>query len=80
MLAQLNSIYPLNPPGLTLCIYMCACILQDRFAIDRYLPSVDESQDWFLVSGVEENGYTILEFTRKLTTCDDKDLTIKVAA
>ena len=31
-----------------------------------------------MVSGEEENGYTILEFTRKLTTCDDKDLTIKV--
>ena len=54
------------------------CILQDRFATDRYLPPVDESQDWFLVSGEEENGYTIMEFTRKLTTCDDKDLTIKV--
>jgi len=49
----------------------------DRFAIDRYLPPIDESQDWFLVSGEEENGYTILEFTRKLITCDDKDLTIK---
>ena len=53
-------------------------ILQDRFVIDRYLPPVDESQDWFLVSGEEENGYTILEFTRKLITCDDKDLDIKV--
>ena len=59
---------------------MHACILQDRFAIGRYLPPVDESQDWFLVSGVEENGYTILEFRREFTTCDDKDLTIKVAA
>ena len=53
-------------------------MLQDHFAIDRFLPPVDESQDWFLVSGEEENGYTILEFTRKLTTCDDKDLDIKV--
>ena len=53
-------------------------VLQDRFAIDRYLPPVDESQDWFLVSGEEENGYTILEFTRNLTTCDDHDLNIKV--
>ena len=55
--------------------------LQDRFAIDRYLPSVDESQDWFLVSGEEQNGYTILEFTRNLTTCDDhNDLNIKVTS
>ena len=53
-------------------------MLQDRFAIDRFLPPVDESQDWFMVSSEEENGYTILEFNRKLTTCDDKDLTIQV--
>ena len=52
--------------------------MQDRFAVDRYLPPVDESQDWFLVSGEEENGYTILEFTRNLTTCDKYDLVIKV--
>ena len=55
-----------------------AAILQDRFAIDCFLPAVDESQDWFLVSGEEENDYTILEFTRNLTTCDDNDLTIQV--
>jgi hypothetical protein len=55
-----------------------ASILQDRFAIDRFPPPVDESQDWFLVSGEEENHYTVLEFTRNLTTCDDKDLDIKV--
>ena len=54
--------------------------LQDRFAIDRSLPPIDESQDWFLISGDEENGCTILEFTRKLTTCDDNDLEIKVCS
>ena len=52
--------------------------MQDRFAIDRFLPSIDESQDWLLVDGVEENGYTILEFTRNLTNCDQSDLDIKV--
>ena len=51
--------------------------LQDRFAVDRFLPPIDESQDWFLVSGEEENGYTILEFTRNLTTCDGNDLDIR---
>ena len=36
--------------------------LQDRFAIDRYLPSVDESQDWFLVSGdIFRSTYPILK-------------------
>ena len=57
---------------------MFVYILQDRFAIDRFLPAVDESQDWFLVSGEEENGYTVLEFTRNLSTCDNNDLDIKV--
>ena len=52
--------------------------LQDRFAVDRFLPPIDESQDWFLINGEVENDYTILEFTRNLTTCDDKDLPIKV--
>ena len=31
-----------------------------------------------MVSGEEEGGYTILEFTRNLTSCDDKDLNIEV--
>lgn len=53
-------------------------ILQDRYAEGRYLPPIDASQDWFLVSGEEEGGYTILEFTRNLTTCDSKDLNIEV--
>ena len=30
------------------------------------------------MSGEEDSGYTILEFTRSLTTCDDKDLNIQV--
>ena len=53
-------------------------MLQDRFAIDRFLPPVDGSQDWFLVSGEEENGYTVLEFMRNLSSCDQNDLDIKV--
>lgn len=45
----------------------------------RALPPIDKSQDWFLISGEEENGFTVLEFSRNLTTCDPKDLEIKVA-
>ena len=53
--------------------------MQDRFAIGHYQPPVDPSQDWFLVSGEEENGYTILEFTRNLTSCDViNDLNVEV--
>ena len=31
-----------------------------------------------MVSGEEQNGYTILEFTRNLTSCDVNDLNIEV--
>ena len=54
-------------------------LLQDRFAEDRAPPTIDESQDWYLDDGVEENGFTILEFSRKFITCDDKDLPITVS-
>ena len=52
--------------------------LKDRYAEIRARPPIDKSQDWFLISGEEENGFTILEFSRNLTTCDTKDLEIKV--
>ena len=53
--------------------------LQDRFAEQQALPPIDPSQDWFLVSGEEEGGYTILEFTRNWTTCDERDRDIVVS-
>ena len=46
------------------------------------LPSIDDdgaSQDWFLSFGEEEDGFTVLEFSRNLTTCDTKDLDIGVS-
>ena len=52
--------------------------MQDRFADSRSLPPIDESQDWFITSGEEEHGFTVLEFSRNLTTCDPRDLDIKV--
>ena len=52
--------------------------IKDRYAERQALPPIDESQDWFLISGEEENSFTILEFSRYLTTCDPKDLEIKV--
>ena len=53
--------------------------LQDRFAEDRAPPTIDASQDWYLKNGEEENGFTILEFSRKYITCDDKDLPVTVS-
>ena len=52
---------------------------QDRFATSRSPPSVDEQQDWTLVDGEEEGGFTVLEFTRKYITCDNNDLPITVS-
>ena len=52
---------------------------QDRFASTRSLPAIDSSQDWFVTSGEEENGRTILEFYRNFTSCDtENDMDIKV--
>ena len=44
------------------------------------MPAIDESQEWTLVSGEEENGRTIAEFSRPLLSCDeDSDLDILVS-
>ena len=54
-------------------------LLQDRYAWGRYEPSIDEEQNWFLLNGDEEYGYTTLQFTRNFTTCDeitDLDITV----
>ena len=57
----------------------CTTNLQDRHAIGRFLPPVDDSQDWTIISGEEINGRTILEFSRPFLSCDtENDLNIKV--
>ena len=52
---------------------MYSLTVQDRFADARALPSVDSQQDWTLVAGKEENGWTIVSFTRALQTGDTRD-------
>eukprot|EP01118_Nematostelium_gracile_P010937 TRINITY_DN3844_c0_g1_i5.p1 TRINITY_DN3844_c0_g1~~TRINITY_DN3844_c0_g1_i5.p1 ORF type:complete len:256 (-),score=44.13 TRINITY_DN3844_c0_g1_i5:24-791(-) len=49
---------------------------QDRFAVAKAYPSEDACNDWNLVSGIEQNGFTILEYTRKLDTGDLQDRAI----
>ncbi|CAI8042477.1 DBH-like monooxygenase protein 1 homolog [Geodia barretti] len=51
-------------------------VFHDRFAGGREPPTIDEQQDWVLKGGEEENGFTILEFSRKYVTCDGYDLPI----
>ena len=53
-------------------------LLQDYYAFDRFTPEIDEERNWFLISGKEENGATILQFWRKLTSCDDHDMDVTV--
>ena len=65
---------------LSLIMIACKCIYslivrtaQDRFADARALPPVDSQQDWTLVAGKEENGWTIVAFNRALQTGDAHD-------
>ena len=53
---------------------------QDRYTgIDRFTPSIDQEQNWFLIDGTEEEGNTTLRFWRNFTSCDTEfDLTISV--
>lgn len=51
---------------------------QDRFATDFIDPTVDKQQDWTL-NGYKSGDLSVtFRITRKLVTCDDKDLPIHV--
>ena len=54
-------------------------VVQDRYADAQAPPPIDASQDWTLVAGEEEDGYTVLQFTRPWITCDDRDRNIEVS-
>ena len=53
-------------------------LLQDCYAFGRFTPVIDHEQNWFLISGEEENGTTILQFWRNFTSCDDYDMDVTV--
>jgi len=43
------------------------------------LPLIDNTtQDWYALRGQEQNGWTAIQFTRALDTCDSMDVAIKV--
>lgn len=50
--------------------------LQDRYAYKEGLPTLDSQQNWELLSGYENGSYTVLQFRRKLDTCDSQDFPI----
>ncbi|CAF4706165.1 unnamed protein product, partial [Rotaria magnacalcarata] len=35
------------------------------------------TQDWFLLKGQEQNGWTAIQFKRSLDSCDPMDVPIK---
>ncbi|XP_031575456.1 DBH-like monooxygenase protein 1 homolog, partial [Actinia tenebrosa] len=47
--------------------------LKDRYADAKALPPIDAKQDYTLVAAREDNGETIIEFSRLWNTCDEKD-------
>ncbi|UJR07225.1 hypothetical protein I4U23_011513 [Adineta vaga] len=52
--------------------------LQDRYASGESKPLIDSTtQDWFVLQGREQNGWTAVQFKRLLDTCDTMDYPIK---
>ena len=50
------------------------CSLLSRFAIERALPPLDESNDLMAFSATNENSYTTIRFTRLVDTGDRDDI------
>ncbi|CAF4976183.1 unnamed protein product, partial [Rotaria sp. Silwood1] len=52
--------------------------IQDRFAFDKSKPIIDNTtQDWFVLQGQEQNGWTAIQFKRYFDSCDPMDVPIK---
>ncbi|XP_070555178.1 DBH-like monooxygenase protein 1 homolog [Ptychodera flava] len=47
--------------------------LKDRFASAEGEPGIDDQQDYELIGGMETETHTVLTFSRKIDTCDEKD-------
>lgn len=50
--------------------------IEDRYALAKQMPILDDCQDWVLVNGSQEAGMTTIEVTRKLVTNDTQDRSI----
>merc|ERR1711962_1482719 len=48
--------------------------LSDRHAVGNNAPFLDSSQDLTLIAGYENDTHTVIEFSRRWTTCDKDDL------
>lgn len=45
---------------------------QDRYATGESVPLIDESQDWELLYGYENETHTVLKVVRPFRSCDDR--------
>ncbi|OXA56477.1 DBH-like monooxygenase protein 1 [Folsomia candida] len=51
---------------------------EDRHGIGNVEPVIDVSQDWTLLDAKKSEGVTHLKFSRRLETCDEDDVDIKM--
>jgi hypothetical protein len=54
---------------------------KDCYATGFQAPVADENQDWILLDGAEQDGYSILKYRRKLLSCDsqfDRNITVSI--
>lgn len=50
------------------------------YAVNNGVPMLDEQNDIELIAGLENGTHTYVLFSRRLITCDNKDLPITVNA
>jgi hypothetical protein len=55
---------------------------QDRHTVGHVQPVIDQSQDWILLHGEENDFGTMLKIERAMVTCDgnDTDIVVRIFA
>eukprot|EP01130_Rhizamoeba_saxonica_P013720 TRINITY_DN5893_c0_g1_i1.p1 TRINITY_DN5893_c0_g1~~TRINITY_DN5893_c0_g1_i1.p1 ORF type:complete len:571 (-),score=143.43 TRINITY_DN5893_c0_g1_i1:1296-3008(-) len=47
--------------------------ISDRYTLEKEEPLIDDCQNWVIIDGIEEDGWTIVEVKRELVTGDVQD-------
>jgi hypothetical protein len=71
-------------PGSDVFVYWVDSTGRTNFT-DRFITSdkrIDKQQDWYLLSSQKSNGFNIVQFSRKIETCDayEQDITIETGS
>ncbi len=53
--------------------------IQDRHAVGKSMPVVDQQQNYKLLSLTESDEKTVMKFQRSIGSCDENDLPITVS-